>query len=411
MSRSKGIFCCLSFIEHLIDTPTCGYVLALSCTQTVPTDVPCGRPVSTAVGSMAVASIEKRVGKTGTKYAVRYRVNGKNARATFDTWREAQDFKVEIEGKVQRGKAIDPKRGKQTYEQWHAAWMQGRVNVRPATRQRSMQIARAHLLPTFGSTPVDQITQPQVQAWVASMDVAPATVRKAYVELNASLNAAVAAGVIYDNPCKSINLPKQTKAKMTVLDHEQIRQLVACTQKRYQALVLFLAYSGLRIGEACDLKPENVDLDRGYVHVVSTLTVDDAGRRVSGAPKSSAGVRTVPIPQAVREALRAHMEAYPADYVFTGGHGKQLHPHNFSQRTFKAAVEKWNQQNGTSIPVRVHDLRHTAVTHWIRAKVDLPRIVAWAGHESASFTLDRYAHYFPKDDTQHMDALNAGITA
>jgi integrase len=357
-----------------------------------------------------MASIHKR----GSTYVVRYRVNGTNAGKTFKSHREAQVFKADVETQIHRGRAVDPKHAKQTYRQWHESWMANRLDIRDSTRGRVQQIARTHLFPTFGNLPVQDIRQQTIQAWIAQLDMAPATVRRCYGELDSSLKTAVAAGIIYDTPCKGIRLPKMTQARMTILDHSEVAGLARHIGPRYSALVFVLAYAGLRIGEACDLTPADVDPALSLIHVNSTVTKDAEGHRTVGVPKSAAGIRSVPVPRAIMDRLVEHMNTYPGDFVFTGARGKPLHPRNFSQRTFKQSQERYNvERQGAGLPAihcRVHDLRHTAVTQWIRTGVDLPRLKTWAGHTNAAFTLNRYAHYFPKDDHKFMDLLDAGIS-
>ncbi|WP_122261623.1 tyrosine-type recombinase/integrase [Ornithinimicrobium cerasi] len=359
-----------------------------------------------------MASVHPR-GKT---WVVRYRTpQGTNAQKTFKGYREAQAFKAEVETQTNKGTLIDPTYRRLTYADWHETWMTQRPDLRESTRARVEGIARVHLLPTFGHLPVQRITQQDVQTWVTKQQVAPATVRRNYGELSNSFTAAVAAGIITVSPCRGIRLPKVPRAGMAILDHEEIEALAACILPRYRALVYLLAYGGLRIGEALDLTPADVDLKKGTVRVDSTLTMGADGSQTSGRPKSDAGMRTVPLPSKIVSVLAEHMQTYPADYVFTGGRGAQLHVSNFGERTFKQAVAKWNAVRETQalppLKPRVHDLRHTAITHWIRLGADLPRVKTWAGHTNAAFTLDRYAGYFPQDDSKFMDALDQGIGA
>lgn len=362
-----------------------------------------------------MASIHKRQGARGTSYVVRYRVNGRNAAKTLHSHREALAFKAEVETQVHRGRAVDPKYSRQTYSEWHAYWMTTRLDLRPNTRNRVQSIANNYLIPTFGNTPMENITQQAVQTFILTLPLAPATIHRTYGELNASLKAAVNAGVIHDSPCRGIKLPKISKKQETILDHDEIEALASHILPRYRALIYTLAYAGLRQGEAFDLKPTNVDLVNRKIYVTSTVTKDEKGRKISGTPKSSAGTRTVPIPRFVADELQTHMQTYPGEYVFTGGRGSQLHGRNFSQRTFANALTKWNAareaDNLPPITMTPHDLRHTAITHWISKGADVARVKAWAGHSTASFTLDRYASYFPTKDDEFMDSLDRDIRA
>ncbi|MGB3687160.1 MAG: tyrosine-type recombinase/integrase [Ornithinimicrobium sp.] len=340
-----------------------------------------------------MASVTKR----GNSWSVIWREDGRQQRKTFVTREDALIFKADTEGAVRRGRRTTAT-GKATFGTWWDTYSQQRPNVRASTLLRSQQVARAHLLPRWADTRLVDITHSDIQGWIGTLDVAPATVKKVYQELKSCLAAAVRSKALTENPCDGILLPKATKHDMTIVTPVQLAALADAVPDRHRALVLTLGYAGLRIGEALALVPS--DVAHGYVNVSKTLTQTASGYE-AGSPKSSAGVRSVPTPGHLQATLTEHLASYPGPYVFSGEQGGRLQAHNFSQRTFKRAVEDVLDR-----PMRVHDLRHTAITYWIQAGIPLPQVVKWAGHSTASFTLDRYAHFFPKDDAQYMTLLD-----
>lgn len=58
-------------------------------------------------------------------------------------------------------------------------------------------------------------------------------------------------------------------------------------------------------------------------------------------------------------------------------------------------------------PLRIHDLRHTAVALWIAAGANPKQIAVRAGHTSVSVVLDRYGHLLPQHDSELMQRLEA----
>lgn len=341
-----------------------------------------------------MASLTKR----GDRWTVVWREQGKQFRKTFPSRADAAAFKAETESAVYRGRRVAAD-GKTTFGAYWPTHQAQRLNIRESTRLRADQIARAHLLPRWGSVRLVDVTHGDAQAWVAEMTGAPATVKKIVIEFRLCLETAVRHGLIHANPAVGLTLKRAPKKDMTVVDHETLDALSQAVPDRYRALVLLLGYAGLRIGEAVALTP--ADVQAGYINVDKSLTKTADGG-VVGAPKTTAGVRQVPVPQYLSEALQAHMQAFPGSTLFTGAQGAPVQPHNFSQRTFKKAAEE------VGVPqMRVHDLRHTAITHWVQAGIPLPQVVKWAGHSDAGFTLNRYAHAIPKDDSKYMDLLTA----
>jgi integrase len=61
-------------------------------------------------------------------------------------------------------------------------------------------------------------------------------------------------------------------------------------------------------------------------------------------------------------------------------------------------------------PLRVHDLRHTAVALWIAAGANPKQIAIRAGHTSVSVVLDRCGHFFPEQDDALMSALERAVS-
>ena len=57
--------------------------------------------------------------------------------------------------------------------------------------------------------------------------------------------------------------------------------------------------------------------------------------------------------------------------------------------------------------LRIHDLRHTAVTFWIAAGASPKEVATWAGHSSVATVLDRYGHLLPGQEDRVTDVLGA----
>ena len=62
-------------------------------------------------------------------------------------------------------------------------------------------------------------------------------------------------------------------------------------------------------------------------------------------------------------------------------------------------------------PLRVHDLRHTAVSLWIAGGGNPKQVAVRAGHSSVSVVFDRYGHLYPQHDDELMAALERSAAA
>ena len=290
--------------------------------------------------------------------------------------------------------------------------------------RRQQACARSHALvtkPPFATTcsrrsarrPSPGSNGRALREWVQALSdpegagLAPATVVKAVQVFNKVLRAAVEDRVIATNPVARLPLPKLTPEEMRFLNVEELWRLSSAIDARYRALVLLGGYGGLRIGEMLALRWDRVDLGRGRIDVVEGLT-DLAGTITFGPPKTKAAVRSLTVPRFVCSELASLMVdgAESKQLVFRSPQGLAVRPGLFRRRFWNPAVAA-----AELVPLRVHDLRHTAVALWIAAGANPKQIAVRAGHTSVSVVLDRYGHLFPEQDELLMSALESGASA
>lgn len=172
---------------------------------------------------------------------------------------------------------------------------------------------------------------------------------------------------------------------------------------RPKAAVLLCLYTGLRLGEVCALKWEDIDghnqmitvrraVQRIYVEGHRTKTI-----LLETAPKSTFSRREIPLPSAIFTLLGGFEEKQ--EYIF-GGH-KPMEPrtmqNHFKQILAEAGVSDKN----------FHMLRHTFSTNCIEGGTDVKSLSELLGHSDVQITLNRYVH--PSMDTKrkHLDSLCA----
>lgn len=342
------------------------------------------------------------------RWRARYRdPSGKQRAKTFDKKSDAQRFLAQAETDVVSGNWRDPALEKITYRDWVEEWWATTVNLRPSTRVRDDAYLRNHILPRFANYELGDFSSREIRRLVSDLvakDLAPSTVKKAYQILNKSLRAAVEAGILLQSPCRGISLPKIESTEMPVLNAGQALHLAECINPRYRALVLLAAYSAMRWGELIALKPERLDLGSRTVDVAETI-VELGGRLYPPSPpKTRAGRRRIPLPQAIVDELRQHLDSFDvseSEPLFQAPDGGTLRK-TFGRRFWVPATKR-----AGVFPFRFHDLRHTAISYWILCGASPKQIAKWAGHTSVSVVLDRYGHLFPEADEKPMAALDS----
>lgn len=365
-----------------------------------------------------MASIERTTTGSGeTRYKLRYRTpDGKSREQWFKRRRDAERRRNEMEYAKATGAFADPVLGRRTFGDWWAAWRGTRVDLRPSTRARDDSYYRTHIEGRFGPVPIARIDRTMLREWVAELTasgLSAATVHKAVQLVSKCLATAVDERLIATNPAERLPLPKVESEAMKFLTPNEVTTLADSFDQRYRTWVYTAAYSGLRLGELLALRCESIDPLRRRVDVLRTTT-EVRGQLFEGPPKTRAGRRSVPIPAPVIELLIEHCAGMaPDELVFTAPAGGQLRAGLFRRRFFVPATVKAGlgelvvSADGRQRyrGLRIHDLRHTAVTFWIAAGASPKEVATWAGHSSVATVLDRYGHLLPGHEDRVTDAL------
>lgn len=222
---------------------------------------------------------------------------------------------------------------------------------------------------------------------------------------------AVRDGRMDRNPARGVaNLPhKPWVPRRRYLSNEEVFRLARCAPDTLkQTLILTLAYTGLRWGEAIALTPDDVDLAKRRLAVRRTATEVEGVVHV-GPPKSWAA-RLVPFPAFLDQSLGALIDGkLGSALVFealTGGY--ILRPDTARGRGswWTAGVRKARLEHLTP-----HDLRHTAASLGVSAGANVKVLQRMLGHKSAAMTLDTYADLFEDDLAGVADRLNERVLA
>lgn len=295
-------------------------------------------------------------------------------------------------GRVYIGDLLDP-------------WLDSLVHLKPSTLATTRSDVRATIRPYWGEKVLADVTRADIQAWVAGMTKAARTVDTIYGRFRNFLNWCISEGRLQANPATGVNLPKGRKREHIYLTVDQVRALAQAIGPRDEDLVWFLATTGLRFGEAAELRGRDIDLRRHRIRVARSVTEAD-GKMVVGPPKNGEP-RDVPLTAFMAERLRDRVKGLGRDaLVFPTERGKWMRSNNFKSRTYDPAVAA----AGLPLGLWVHDLRHTAASLAVHSGASVKSVQRMLGHASAALTLDIYAGLFDQelsDVAARMDNLLA----
>jgi integrase len=355
-----------------------------------------------------MASIDKR--SDGT-YRARWREypGGPQKTKSFRRKVDANDWLVKVQHELRSGVYVDPVKARTTLDDYSEPWLRRmRPSWRPATYKAVEISVRRHIVPTLGSRPLSAIRRPDIEAWAASLDLAPSTVATVRKHLGQILTAAVEDGLIPRNPAIRARMPRAFGAKPKPVAPDVVEALALAVPSWFRVAIPLGLGAGLRQGETCGLTVDQIDFLR------RTLRVDRKVRTLAGhppaleAPKTKSSFRTIPLAGFVVDALAAHLAEHGA-----GDSGVVLHwpdgglvDSNRFGYAWRAARRK------VGVPdVDYHDLRHTFASTLLSHGVSVKAVSEWLGHASPVVTLTTYAHLMPQDDDRARAALDGAFRA
>jgi integrase len=366
-----------------------------------------------------MAEPEKRVRNGRVRwYARYYDPSGKQLSKTFDRRVDARRFLRQVETSIKDTNSyIDPTRSKIMLGVFADKWLATQGHLKTSTYARYEGIVTKWIKPRWGNVPLSKVAHADVAEWISGIRLSAASVQYIHRVMYLILELAVRDGRIPRNPAHGVRLPKNLKSEKVFLTRDQVFALADAAAQypipeiggQYSALVLVLAFCGLRWGEAAGLKVGRVDLLRRRLTIAETLS-EVGGRLVWGTPKSHAA-RSVPIPNFVvdllAEVIAERSNALDSSaLVFTTWRGRPLRNLNFRRDVFDRAAGDAGLAGLTP-----HELRHTAASLAVSAGANVKAVQRMLGHASAAMTLDVYSGLFDDDLDGVAERLNRAATA
>lgn len=353
-----------------------------------------------------MGSIHSYQTPNGKRYVARYRKpdHSQAGKRGFRTKRDAEAFLATVASSMVDNTYIDPTDSRATVGELGVVWLEDQAAVLKPSSIHPLESAwRIHVEPEWGQRRVGDIRHSDVRGWVTRLSGqrGATTVIRSYGILAAVLDIAVRDRRIADNPARGIRLPHKRPKPRLYLTHDQVAAVAR--QALYPEVVLFLAYTGLRWGEATGLRIRDVDLQRRRVTVQENAVLVNGTLHI-GSPKTHA-TRSVRYPNFFDSMMRSLFVGKRHDQLLFGDGDNHLRLPNSKDGWFAAAVRRAQKQDPTIPRVTPHDLRHTAASLAISAGANPKAVQRMLGHASAAMTLDTYADLFEDDLDAVADAL------
>jgi integrase len=336
--------------------------------------------------------------RRGNRYVDTWKYRGRTKKQSYRTLAQA------VRGRAQRIAADGEPVGRQRFDAYARHWLNtytGRTarGVGEGTMASYRDAIERKAIPHFGTARLGEITAPDVRDYVAELrreKLKARTIRRYLAPLRALFAQAVEDGHLAVNPTTSVRVvvPGERRYRPPTLMPDEIKRLVREIPEAHRELVMFLAYTGLRISEA--LAAVWGDLGQ------------EGGRPVLFVPdsKTDAGVRSVPLaPDFNRRLMRRRASAqWAADDapIFPSKVGTHIDRRQWHRRIWTPARER------AGVKATPHTLRHSLASLLFEQGHNAAQVAAWIGHEDPSFTLRTYVHARDTGDADFLDDVLGG---
>lgn len=367
----------------------------------------------------------------------------------------------EVARKVNRAlhdleQGITPADDRLTVEQFLNRWLE--QTAKPAVRYSTLrgyeQVVRCHLIPELGKIRLSKLSADDVEAFCnrtlakgrvtrekkstadetpdkkstadeksadekpqepePDLSLSPRTVQYCHAVLRMALKSAVRKGTIPRNVASLVDAPKVTREPVVPLTIDEAKALLkAASGDPLEALYVVTLALGLRRGEVCGLKWEDIDLTERRLWIRRALQHQKDKGLVEVEPKSRTSRRALPMPPVVAQALTDHRRRQntqrlsmgpkwkAGDWVFTMEDGRPVSP-DYVNKVFPKLLTTAKLRH-----VRFHDLRHSCASLLFAQGCEMRLVMEILGHSQISLTANTYTHLLPEGDRAAADAMQA----
>lgn len=388
-----------------------------------------------------MASVAKRPwtykGETKTKWIVRYFEGGKHRQKTFEKKKDADAFKQKVEREISDGVHIAPENVRtvaQVAELFlryqEARWRDGRIGQ---ARYINLKVSvDASIIPLLGHRTISEITAADIEEFYAAMcrqgikrrkPVAPQTALTRVTMFNLMCSFAVRRGYLTKNvvPDATKQLAGIRRTVIQTFSSDEVKLLLTvadsrghgCKHRPYlqtKCFVHLAAFCGLRLGEIFGLTIENIDMANRVIKVRHSMTVYGELK----GPKSSAGLRDVPLPAHIHghisEWIRLYYVENDAGLIFTPANGGTRRHTVFNLHNWMGLLKRAGLWREGGDNYHFHALRHFAASWMIENGLPITDVASLLGHQKFDMTLQVYAHPVVRGHRRH-EVLDQMVSA
>ena len=269
-----------------------------------------------------------------------------------------------------------------------------------STYRKYAGIYEKYIQKSFGDIMTEEL-RPDMIASALSKDLSASLYQSIYCVFNRILNY----GSQYYGTDKIHLVPVLTRnsakpiGTLNIYEQKKLVDYLLKDTDLYKTGILICLFMGLRLGEICALKWEDIDLQNRILHINRTVQRLDCVNTEStnktilfeGSPKTIHSIREIPVPEFLYDILLSYSNS-PCKGIYFLNSTTPMDPRTY-QYKFQSILKKAGIES-----THFHALRHTFATNCINSGADAKSVSEILGHANVNITLNRYVH--PDMDTK-----------
>ncbi len=299
-----------------------------------------------------------------------------------------------------------PKMEKQLFTDVLDQWLYcNQIRLKGGSVNKYRQIIETHIRKELGPIPVAELTAVAVNSFLEQKlccgridgrgGLSHAYVKSIMLVVNAAIKYAVQEKLC--PPLRSpIYKPAEEKREIHALSsavQQALEDYIFNTTSATAVGIIISLYMGLRIGEVCALRWEDIDFNKQTLTVRHTIARigepqpngKTGARYILDTPKTKASKREIPIPSKVLTLLVSLRRISTSVFVVSEAEGF-VNPRTYEYR-YKRLLASYHIE-----PFHYHVLRHTFATRCIESGMDVKTLSEILGHANVNITLNTYVH-------------------
>lgn len=278
-----------------------------------------------------------------------------------------------------------------------------RLHVKESTNNKYWNLLNSYILPMFGEQPLHCVTHDFIESQcnmllysggVSGTGLSPKTVTDIISVVRSILQFAVKKGRFIPCDAQAVRI-KHSTSEMRVLsrsEQEKLCQYLYSHLDAYNIGILICLFTGLRVGEICALRWEDISFNDHTISVHQTMQriqnrsgTGPKTKIIVTPPKSACSIRTIPVPDDLINIIASY-RTVSTGFVLANNNQQFVEPRTMQNR-FKKALKM-----SSVAPANYHCLRHTFATRCVELGFDVKSLSEILGHASVNITMNRYVH-------------------